>query len=119
MDGCNKNYLPEAHTIYSRINGIVKKYEDDLIYYKKRLDEVTTVEGEKFKYTLPEAMQQIEVLTEEKKKDKEDIENIKKERLYGIHLNRKLMKLLRDNNIEYEDMVREYDEEFWGEKSKF
>jgi hypothetical protein len=29
------------------------------------------------------------------------------------------MKLLRDNNIEYEDMVREYDKEFWGEKSKF
>jgi hypothetical protein len=95
------------------------RYEDDLTYYKKRLDEVTTIEGEKFKYTLPEAMQQIEVLTEENKKDKEDIESIKKERLYGIHLNRKLMKLLRDNNIEYEDMVREYDEEFWGRESKF
>ena len=29
------------------------------------------------------------------------------------------MKLLRENNIEYESMVREYDEEFWGEESKF
>jgi hypothetical protein len=29
------------------------------------------------------------------------------------------MKLLKENNIEYEDMVRKFDEEFWGEESKF
>ena len=115
----DETHLKLMEKFYYNYRSWKHKYEDDLIYYKKRLDEVTTVEGEKFKYTLPEAMQQIEVLTEEKKKDKEDIENIKKERLYGIHLNRKLMKLLRDNNIEYEDMVREYDEEFWGKESKF
>ena len=120
----HKEKINEAHLklmdkFYYNYRSWKHKYEDDLTYYKRRLDEITTVEGEKFKYTLPEAMQQIEVLTEENKKDKEDIENIKKERLYGIHLNRKLMKLLRDNNIEYEDMVREYDEEFWGKESKF
>lgn len=120
----HKEKIDEVHLklidkFYYNYRSWKHKYEDDLTYYKRRLDEVRTVEGEKFKYTLPEAMQQIEVLTEEKKKDKKDIENIEKERLYGTYLNRKLMKLLRDNNIEYEDMVRKYDEEFWGEKSKF
>jgi hypothetical protein len=118
-DKIDENHLKLMEKFYYNYRSWKHKYEDDLTYYKKRLDEVTTIEGEKFKYTLPEAMQQIEVLTEENKKDKEDIESIKKERLYGIHLNRKLMKLLRDNNIEYEDMVREYDEEFWGRESKF
>ena len=59
-------------------------------------------------------MQQIEVLTEEKKKDKEDINVIKKEKLYESRLNRKLMKLLKDNNIEYDDIIKELDDEFWG-----
>ena len=35
-------------------------------------------------------------------KDKEDINVIKKEKLYESRLNRKLMKLLKDNNIEYD-----------------
>ena len=95
------------------------KYEDDLTSYKTRLNEVKTAEGKTYKYTLPQAMEQIEALSKEIEESKERSNSLLKERTYSVHLNRKLMKLLKENNIEYEDIVREFDEEFWGEESKF
>ena len=115
----DESHLKLMEKFYYNYRSWKHKYEDDLISYKTRLDEVKTAEGKTYKYTLPQAMERIDTLFKELEQSKEDVKQIQKERTYSIHLNRKLMKLLRENNIEYEDMVREFDEEFWGEESKF
>ena len=120
----HKEKIDETHLklmdkFYYNYRSWKHKYEDDLTSYKTRLDEAKTAEGKMYKYTLPQAMEQIETLSKKIEQNKEDIKHIRKEQTYSIHLARKLMKLLKDNNIEYEEMVREYDEEFWGKESKF
>lgn len=120
----HKEKIDETHLklmdkFYYNYRSWKHKYEDNLTSYKARLDEAKTVEGKTYKYTLPQAMEVIENLTEENQQEKEINNSLLKERTYSVHLNRKLMKLLKENNIEYEDMVRKFDEEFWGEESKF
>ena len=115
----DETHLKLTEKFYYNYRSWKEKYETNLTSYKNALNEAKTVDGKTYKYTLPQAMEKIDELSFVIETDEKYIDAIKKDRTYSDNLNRKLMKLLRENNIEYESIVRECDEEFWGEKSKF
>ena len=85
------------------------KYQDEIEEYKKRIAEATSFDGKKYAYTLPEAVKEIDNLATKlynsEKQNKMHEEDIK----YYVGLIRRLKKLLNENNIEYEEMIKDYD----------
>ena len=85
------------------------KYQNDIEEYKKRIDEAISFDGKKYGYTLPEAVEQVDELTTKlynsEKQNKIHEDDIK----YYVGLTRRLKKLLNENNIEYEEMIKDYD----------
>ena len=85
------------------------KYQDEIEEYKKRIAEATSFDGKKYAYTLPEAVKEIDNLTTKlynsEKQNKMHEDDIK----YYVGLTRRLKKLLNENNIEYEEMIKDYD----------
>lgn len=70
------------------------KHERDIIEYKEQLDKYRTSEGKTYKYTLPQAMEEISRLEKESKMWCEDAENWRKIAQEEIRIQRRLTRKL-------------------------
>ena len=77
-----------------------KKYQKDIDSIKERLDEVKTFEGKTFRYTLPEAVKTIDDLSQQIYDKDKKIQQMAQDLKYEHHLTRRLMNLLKENNID-------------------
>ena len=99
----NEESLNLTDKFYYNYRHWKQKHETDLISYKTRLDEVKTAEGKTYKYTLPEAMDEISRLNEEVKMCREIAENWKKIAQQEISMQRKLARKLLEMGITYNE----------------
>lgn len=75
------------------------KHERDIIEYKEQLDKHYIFEGKKYKYTLPQAMEEISRLEKESKMWCDESENWKKLAQDEIRIQRKMQKKLRELGV--------------------
>ena len=68
------------------------KHERDIIEYKEQLDKHYIFEGKKYKYTLPQAMEEISRLEKETKKWRDEAENLRKLAQEEIRIQRRFQK---------------------------
>ena len=71
-----------------------QKHETDLVTYKERLDEVKTVDGKKYDYTLPQAVKRIEELEKNMENYQEMADNWKSLAQEEIRIQRRLTRKL-------------------------
>lgn len=72
------------------------KHEKDIIEYKEQLEKYRSSEGKTYKYTLPQAMEEISRLEKESKMWCENAENWKKIAQEEIRIQRRMQKKLRE-----------------------
>lgn len=87
------------------------KHERDIIEYKELLDKHYIFEGEKYKYTLPQAVEEISRLEKESKMWCENAENWKKLAQEEIRIQRRFQKKLKELGVTNEEI-----EELSGQK---
>ena len=75
------------------------KHEKDIIEYKELLDKYRTFEGKTYKYTLPQAMEEISRLAKESKMWSEISENWKKVAQEEIRIQRRLTRKLLELGV--------------------
>lgn len=81
-----------------------QKHETDLIEYKERLDEVKTVDGKKYNYTLPQAVKRIEELEKNMENYQEMADNWKSLAQEEIRIQRRFQKKLKELGVTNEEI---------------
>lgn len=82
------------------------KHEKDIIEYKEQLDKHYIFEGEKYKYTLPQAMDEISRLKKESKMWRDEAENWRKLAQEEIHIQRRFQKKLKELGVNNEEIEK-------------
>lgn len=80
------------------------KHERDIIEYKEQLDKHYIFEGEKYKYTLPQAIDEISRLEKESKMWRDEAENWRKLAQEEIHIQRRFQKKLKELGVTNEEI---------------
>ena len=99
MDKFYYNYIHWKH-----------KHEDDLVNYKERLDEVKTVNGKTYKYTLPQAMDKIKELEKKVNELQDTSKNWEKLAKEEIRIQRRMHKKLRELGVTIEELEKDSSE---------
>lgn len=108
-DKIDETHLKLAEKFYYNYITWKYKYQDEIEEYKKRIAEATSFDGKRYRCTLPEAIEQVDDLARKLYNSEEQNKMHKDDIKYYVGLTRRLKKLLDENNIEYEGMVRDYD----------
>lgn len=82
------------------------KHERDIVEYKELLDKHYIFEGEKYKYTLPQAMDEISRLKKESKMWRDEAENWRKLAQEEIHIQRMFQKKLKELGVTNEEIEK-------------
>lgn len=82
------------------------KHEKDIIEYKEQLEKHYIFEGEKYKYTLPQAMDEISRLEKESKKWCDEAENLRKLAQEEIRIQRRFQKKLKELGVTNEEIEK-------------
>lgn len=82
------------------------KHEKDIIEYKEQLDKHYIFEGEKYKYTLPQAMDEISILEKKSKMWRDEAENWRKLAQEEIRIQRRFQKKLKELGITNEEIEK-------------
>lgn len=80
------------------------KHEKDIIEYKEQLEKYRSSEGKTYKYTLPQAMEEISRLEKESKMWYENTENWKKLAQEEIRIRRRLTRKLKELGVSEKEL---------------
>lgn len=108
----DENHLRLTEKFYYNYFTWKEKYQKDIDSFKERLDEVKTFEGKTFRYTLPEAVKKIDDLSQQIYEKDKKIQQVNQDLKYEYHLTRRLMSLLKENNINYQEVIDECEKDF-------
>lgn len=82
------------------------KHEKDIIEYKEQLEKYRSSEGKTYKYTLPQAMEEISRLEKESKMWCDEAENWRKLAQEEIHIQRRFQKKLKELGVTNEEIEK-------------